>query len=198
MFAPGRGLTVRLLCSALLLFCSVTSILNRLTQLLYRSCACACTCTCHPDQHSDETLEAQVPGLVFSFGEAHQLKCPRDSCGYQHSLREVDQLWAANSHVYTVPCAACGQFFVPRFTVERGCRDGETAPAVLWCELLSPWVLRKEVMSVLKDWGVDVLTGASFRSTHPVVFWNIIVACRLRGLPYAFLLREEGEAGSQS
>ena len=61
----------------------------------------------------------------------------------------------------------------------------------LWCELLSPWTLRKEVFHVIFEDGVETLTSAEFRQSsvqNAIVFWNIIVAFRVRGLPYSFLL----------
>ena len=107
---------------------------------------------------------------------------------------------------YTTRCPMCGFQFVPRFTVrcdakgwmgstpteQHGDEDGPGS--VLWCELLSPWTLRKEMFNVLFQDGVSSLVAEDFhRSTaqHAVVFWNAIIAFRLRGLPYAFLLSND-------
>jgi hypothetical protein len=103
---------------------------------------------------------------------------------------------------YTTRCPHCGYQFVPRFTVKCdakgwmgassvGCAaEKGTAGQVLWCELLSPWTLRKEMFNVLFQDGVSSLLSEEFHRSsvqHAVVFWNAIITFRLRGLPYAFM-----------
>jgi hypothetical protein len=103
---------------------------------------------------------------------------------------------------YTTRCPHCGYQFVPRFTVKCdakgwmgassvGCvAEKGTAGQVLWCELLSPWTLRKEMFNVLFQDGVSSLLSDEFHRSsvqHAVVFWNAIITFRLRGLPYAFM-----------
>ena len=111
---------------------------------------------------------------------------------------------------YTTRCAHCGFEFVPRFTVkcstpgwmggaspsdteENQGGDNTDSGQILWCELLSPWTLRKEMFNVLFQDGVSSLLSEEFHRSsaqHAVVFWNAIISFRLRGLPYAFLLSE--------
>jgi hypothetical protein len=69
--------------------------------------------------------------------------------------------------------------------------EGPKTP--LWCELLSPWTLRKELFTVLFEEGVEHVISPAFRHPslspqHAVLFWNTLIAFRLHGLPYSFLL----------
>ncbi|CAM9830128.1 unnamed protein product [Discosporangium mesarthrocarpum] len=115
---------------------------------------------------------------------------------------------------------ACARRFVPRFSVL--CSDpeweGSTGKGTpLWCEYLSPWVLRKEVHTILAAYGVDFLCSPSFHrgrtnaagagasdaggphsnprptpnhpsDANPTIFWNLVVHFRQHFLPFAFLL----------
>ena len=52
---------------------------------------------------------------------------------------------------------------------------------ILWCELLSPWALRKEMFNVLFQDGVNYLLSEDFHKSsaqHAVVFWNAIISFR--------------------
>ena len=72
--------------------------------------------------------------------------------------------------------------------------NNNDAGNILWCELLSPWTLRKEMFNVLFQDGVSSLLADQFHKSsaqHAVVFWNAIVSFRLRGLPYAFMLSND-------
>ena len=67
-----------------------------------------------------------------------------------------------------------------------------------WCELLSPWVLGKELLNILYQDGIySVLDchflrpGNSVSVQRMIVFWNMLISFRLRGLPYTFLLSNE-------
>jgi hypothetical protein len=73
----------------------------------------------------------------------------------------------------------------------------------LWCELLSPWTLRKEMFTMLFTEGIEFLMSNEFRvakpqqsqsqQQHAVLFWNAIICARLYGLPYTFLLASADE-----
>lgn len=61
----------------------------------------------------------------------------------------------------------------------------------VWCELLSPWTLHKEMLTVIFEEGIAPLLSQHFKSrTHQseVIFWNAVLSFRYRGLPIAFLL----------
>jgi hypothetical protein len=116
---------------------------------------------------------------------------------------------AGDPNKYTTRCRVCGGQFVPRFTVQCDAPDwigtdtasggssgstnggSDSNSKVLWCELLSPWALRKEMFTVLFRDGVAALLSPDFRASstqRAVLFWNAIIAFRVRGLPYAFML----------
>ncbi|CAM9455610.1 unnamed protein product [Ascophyllum nodosum] len=64
------------------------------------------------------------------------------------------------------PVVKCGRRFVSRFSVHSAARgwEGTTGPGTpLWCEYLSPWVLRKEFHNILAWFGVRYLCSARFR-----------------------------------
>ena len=113
------------------------------------------------------------------------------------TLQEIYEGWdLGNANKYTTTCKACKREFVPRFTVHCLSKSwvGHEGPKTpLWCELLSPWTLRKELFNVLFEEGVEHLISPSFRhpslsTQHAVLFWNLLISFRLQGLPYAFLL----------
>ena len=63
----------------------------------------------------------------------------------------------------------------------------------VWCELLSPWTLRKEIFNIITQEGIEYLISPQFRSAvnspqQAVLFWNAVIAFRLFGLPFSFLL----------
>lgn len=53
----------------------------------------------------------------------------------------------------------------------------------LYCEYLPPWVLRKEVQTILSNDGIEALCSPSFRTSSQssaVIFWNLIQVFRYR------------------
>jgi hypothetical protein len=60
-----------------------------------------------------------------------------------------------------------------------------------WFEFLSPWVLHKEILNIIFEDGIIAILLNDFKSNShqkSVVFWNMIIHFRLRGLPFSFLL----------
>jgi hypothetical protein len=158
---------------------------------------------------SEEMLLRNFPGLKVDLDNAVGMSCPGVS-GKQcpvnraQSLREIYSGWDADPNKYTCRCFACGREFVPRFTVESTGEKwvGSEGPGTaLWCELLSPWTLRKELFNIIIQEGVELLLSANFRMPlasnpqHSVLFWNSVIAFRLFGLPFSFLL--VGNSGIQ-
>jgi len=152
-----------------------------------------------------ETLLEQVfPGIDIDLAHALGTQCPgKQPCPAQRPLTfaEIIRGWTPGDvNGYTTRCPHCGASFVPRFSVSCSAPDfvGSEGPgSPLWCELLSPWTLRKEVLAVLlaEHEGVQALCSrelrdASRRTDKAVVFWNALVAFRRAGLPFAFLLAE--------
>ena len=148
-------------------------------------------------QWSDELICRTHTSLHVDLNHEFGTSCPNSLCGRSLTVEEVDTLWIPDPNRYTVTCPDCEHAFVPRFCVVSSSPSwkGSDGPHTeLWCELLSPWSLRKEVLTVLKEYGIDMLTSPSFRqhsSQHTVVFWNLVVAFRLRGLPYSFLITDD-------
>lgn len=72
-----------------------------------------------------------------------------------------------------------------------------TKKSSIWCELLSPWTLHKEMLNVIFEEGISQLLSQHFKSrTHQseVIFWNAVLSFRFRGLPIAFLLTNKNIA----
>jgi len=148
---------------------------------------------------AEDMLRASFPDLHINLTHELGTTCPNHKCLLKRPLTigEIYRGWdAGNPNKYTTKCIQCGTTFVPRFCVTTSLPShewiGSEGPGTpLWCELLSPWTLRKEVFNVIFEDGVETLTSAEFRKSsiqNAIVFWNIIVAFRIRGLPYSFLL----------
>jgi len=94
--------------------------------------------------------------------------------------------------------------FVARFSVHCTAPDwmGSTGPGTpLWCEYLSPWVLRKEVQTILLNDGIESLLSPQFRKAHTAsstIWWNLILWCRDFALPIAFLLQDSVEGAASA
>lgn len=148
--------------------------------------------------HVCETMLMEMfPDLSIDLSHPFGTTCPGRNCNLKRplSIGELYRGWVVGDpNKYTTKCFHCGCEFVPRFCVTCSASDweGSEGPGTpLWCELLSPWTLRKEVFNVLFDDGIETLLDKEFRTSsahHAVVFWNAIIAFRLRGLPYSFLL----------
>lgn len=146
-------------------------------------------------------LLGQYPGLQVDINNSTGLRCPSLNCsaGRPLTIGEVYQGWElspADPNRYTTKCVHCGTDFIPRFSVKCKAENwvGSEGPdTALWCELLSPWALHKEIMNIVFENGVFELLSNGFRSLshqRSVVFWNMIVAFRLRGLPLTPLLTD--------
>ena len=129
-----------------------------------------------------------------------------DSCPHcSHVLNEsniVDGWKPCAFQDYTTACPKCQHRFVPRFVVMCSSpifvgSQGTQTP--LYCEFLSPWVLRKEFHYIIKEQnefdgesGIDKILNPAWRSGTDIcstLFWNLIVCCRRYRLPYTFLLQ---------
>jgi pentatricopeptide repeat protein len=97
---------------------------------------------------------------------------------------------------FTTCCPTCRHRFVPRFTVSCSApsfvgSQGFGTP--LYCEFLSPWVLRKEIGHAIDDDdGAGLILDPDWRRGTEVsatLWWNLIVLFRHYGLPFTFLLQ---------
>lgn len=121
--------------------------------------------------------------------------CPR--CNYLLSDDDVVSGWnPGNMNDYTTSCPNCTQRFVPHFCVQSSAPAfvGSRGPASpLMCERLSPWVLQKEIRSVMSDReGMDNLLDPQWREReykNSVLWWNLVLSCMRYRLPFSFLLQ---------
>lgn len=97
---------------------------------------------------------------------------------------------------HTTCCPVCHHRFVPHFTVKSSSPTFEGSQGLstpLYCEYLSPWVLRKELEHILNDQGgVQAMLSPAWRSgtgIHATLWWNLIVAFNRYRLPVSFLLQ---------
>lgn len=121
--------------------------------------------------------------------------CPH--CSYSLSESETVLGWEPrNFYDYTTQCPKCKHRFVPNFSVwcsSPTFEGSQGKQTVLFCELLSPWVLRKALGYVINgETGIlgmlepEWRNGTDIRAT---LFWNLIVLCRRYRLPFGFLLQ---------
>jgi hypothetical protein len=187
----------------------------------------------------EDQLMRSMPHLFIDLSSSSSvgMSCPGTTCSLQRSLYlgEIVKGWESyngDPNKYTTKCVYCGREFIPRFSIqivddhhqthvnkdeastkEEGAKITGTrvvSSVIQWCELLSPWVLHKEIMNIIFEDGItsiilnDLLSSSSSSSkggaggshnstgnkTHQrsVVFWNMIIYYRLRGLPFSFLL----------
>jgi len=121
--------------------------------------------------------------------------CPR--CNFTLSDDDVVAGWSPGQlNDYTTACPNCTQRFVPHFCVQCtsptfvGSRGPETP---LMCERLSPWVLQKEIRSVMSDVeGTANLLSPEWREKeykNGVLWWNLVLSCMRYRFPFSFLLQ---------
>ena len=138
-------------------------------------------------------LELLCPDLEI---DTNKQSCPH--CSYTLSEDDVVQGWTPCSFEdFTTRCTKCGHRFVPHFSVTCSASTfkGSQGPgSALFCEFLSPWVVRKALHRIIKGEGVGIQgmldpewrSGTDIRAT---LYWNLIVLCRRYNLPFTFLLQ---------
>jgi hypothetical protein len=148
---------------------------------------------------ADRTLDMRYSDLIIDLVNKDGTACPNFSCRKSLRIFEIIDNFSTDANKYTVKCPHCSREFVPRFTVHSSNDDwvGSTGVgSLLWCELLSPWVLQKEILNDIDTMGIESIVSCDFRNGEvnaqsSVVFWNMMVYFRLYGLPYAFLITEK-------
>lgn len=121
--------------------------------------------------------------------------CPR--CNFLLSDDDVVAGWSAgDENDYTTSCPSCTQRFVPHFCVQSTSQTfmGSRGPASpLMCERLSPWVLQKEIRSVMNEAeGIENLLSPEWREQaykNGVLWWNLVLSCMRYRFPFSFLLQ---------
>ena len=121
--------------------------------------------------------------------------CPRCS----HVMKEADIIsgWQpCEFQDFTTSCSQCQHRFVPRFSVSCSSPifEGSQGPGTsLYCEMLSPWILRKELDHFVKGKkGVESILDPEWRKGTDIratLWWNLITLCKRYKLPFSFLLQ---------
>jgi pentatricopeptide repeat protein len=127
--------------------------------------------------------------------DTHSDSCPHCST----NLKEDDIVagWEpCEFQDFNTECPQCKHRFVPHFTVRcssPGFMGTQGKGTPLYCEFLSPWVLRKELEFVIHGMdGVNGMLDPQWRNGTDIratLWWNLIVAFNRFRLPVAFLLQ---------
>jgi pentatricopeptide repeat protein len=121
--------------------------------------------------------------------------CPQ--CSKQLTDNDIIAGWLpCEFQDYTTECPQCKHRFVPRFSVKCSAptfegSQGTSTP--LYCELLSPWVLREELENIIHGAeGIEGMLNPEWRSGNDIratLWWNLIVSFNRYRLPVSFLLQ---------
>lgn len=120
--------------------------------------------------------------------------CPK--CATVLNDDDISHGWTpCASNEYQTKCQSCTNKFVPKFSVS--CKSpsfegsqGKGTP--LYCDHLSPWVLLREMRSVVNaTGGIESIIDEEFRQegVGATLWWNMVVTFRRYKLPYIFLLQ---------
>jgi pentatricopeptide repeat protein len=140
----------------------------------------------------ESLLEFIYPEICI---ETHGDTCPM--CSYVMRDEDVVSGWQpCEFQDLTSQCSQCGHRFVPRFKISTSSSTftGSQGPETpLYCEFLSPWVLRKELGHIIGDGDkVEQILDPEWRSGRDVratIWWNLIVMLKRYTLPFTFLLQ---------
>mmetsp|Transcript_3652 Transcript_3652/g.6593 ORF Transcript_3652/g.6593 Transcript_3652/m.6593 type:complete len:1307 (+) Transcript_3652:173-4093(+) len=142
-----------------------------------------------------ELGESLLESLYPSIDIDNENVCPK--CATVLNETDICAGWTpCASNEYQTKCPSCQHKFVPKFSVS--CKSpsfegsqGKGTP--LYCDHLSPWVLLREIRSVITaTGGVDSILDEKFRKSPDIsatLWWNMVVTFRRYKLPYIFLLQ---------
>lgn len=140
----------------------------------------------------ESLLDFLYPDIqIDTFGDA----CPACSCVVNEE--DIVSGWKqCDFQDFTTACPQCSHRFVPRFKVSCSSPifEGSQGPGTpLYCEFLSPWVLRKELGHIIgNSKSINQILDPSWRSGRDVratIWWNLIAMFKRYQLPYSFLLQ---------
>ena len=123
--------------------------------------------------------------------------CPR--CNFLLSDDDVVAGWTpSDSQDYTTSCPNCTQRFVPHFHVQSTSATfmGSRGPASpLLCERLSPWVLQKEIRTVMSDReGIENLLSPEWREAKKQQCGFVVeLGFVMHALPLSILVPPSGK-----
>ncbi|KAL7544800.1 hypothetical protein ACHAWF_008159 [Thalassiosira exigua] len=142
----------------------------------------------------ERLLEALYPGVELDA----ETVCPK--CATVLSEDDVSAGWspARGPGEYDTRCPSCENAFVPKLSVSCDAPNFEGSQGKgtpLYCDHLSPWVLLREVRSVVgtDPGGIERLLEVGSREGRDAVratlWWNMVATFRRYRLPYIFLLQ---------
>lgn len=165
-------------------------------------------------QMSQCILEDLYPGLTIDTGSDTCPKCSRvlDQDNVIVGWRPCDV------NDFTTICPSCKHRFVPKFSVACKLESFEGSQGIgtpLYCDYLSPWVLLREIRSLLTPShqsacgkaakvlgvksdvnnipvGIDGIIDPKFREgsgINATIWWNIVVTFMRFKIPFTFLLQ---------
>eukprot|EP00984_Skeletonema_dohrnii_P021578 scaffold10823_cov126-Skeletonema_dohrnii-CCMP3373.AAC.2 len=145
----------------------------------------------HQTELGSNLLESLYPGISID----HENVCPK--CAHVLDEEMVVRGWtpcAANN--YHTSCPTCQHKFVPKFAVSCNSPDfagSQGNGSTLYCDYLSPWVILREIRSVITaSGGIESILDEKFRSGTDIratLWWNMIVTFERYELPHSFLLQ---------
>ena len=120
--------------------------------------------------------------------------CPQ--CSKVLNEDEVMMGWNLCSFTdFNTKCNNCNQSFVPTLVVTSSTSTFEGSQGVgtpLFCELFSPWVLRKQLYMATNNCDIDDMLHPDWRKgtdINSTLWWNLIFAFKRQKLPITFLLQ---------
>mmetsp|Transcript_13034 Transcript_13034/g.20125 ORF Transcript_13034/g.20125 Transcript_13034/m.20125 type:complete len:513 (-) Transcript_13034:64-1602(-) len=145
----------------------------------------------HQNELGSNLLESLFPGIIID----HENVCQK--CAQVLDEEKVVRGWtpcAANN--YHTSCPTCQHKFVPKFAVSCNSPDfvgSQGRGSTLYCDYLSPWVMLREIRSVITaSGGVESILDEKFRNNTDIratLWWNMIVTFKRYKLPCSFLLQ---------
>jgi hypothetical protein len=153
-------------------------------------------------------LEDLYPGIVI---DTDSDACPKCSCvlGQDDIIRGWKPCQVKD---FSTACPSCKHRFVPKFSVSCNVESFEGSQGKgtpLYCDYLSPWVLLREIRSIITpsasgkaakllgvannyQVGIDGIIDPKFREgsgINATLWWNMIVTFGRFKIPFTFLLQ---------
>jgi hypothetical protein len=120
--------------------------------------------------------------------------CPK--CAKTLTEDQIIMGWTpCASKEYETECPSCKHKFVPKFCITCSSPDFEGSQgkgSPLYCDYLSPWVILREMKSILSKVGIETVLDERFRSgsgINATLWWNMVITFRRYKLPFIFLLQ---------
>ncbi|KAL3803294.1 hypothetical protein ACHAW5_009754 [Stephanodiscus triporus] len=139
----------------------------------------------------ESLLQSLYPGIDIDT----ENPCPK--CAAVLTEDSISAGWVpCATNDYQTNCSFCGHKFIPKFSVS--CKSssfqgsqGKGTP--LYCDHLSPWVLVREIRSIMATTGgMGHILAEEFRSGTDIsatLWWNMVVTFRRYKIPFMFLLQ---------